>query len=206
MRGSTDNLIQVYRQARNWELQEGAEYYHRQRARLARRAVDAGLSLQPIAAAFAALSPNNTEKTTYIGLDTCLDIVAGRLPEDSKVTAYGRNRTKAMAILRGASIEDTLSGLKVNAFYQNTINPLNDNFITIDGHMLGAWVGKRLVLKRGAQIKNAAEYHLISSDFRSAAQQCNLPAITFQATLWLTWKRLNKVNWSEQTCFSWVGE
>jgi hypothetical protein len=42
-----------------------------------------------------------------------------------------------MAILKGAPIDETLRGRKVYAFYRNTMNPEDGEWVTVDGHMLG---------------------------------------------------------------------
>jgi hypothetical protein len=205
MRGSADNLLRVFTQARPWELIDGQQYYDRQRMKLERRADGAALPLTAVVAAFCALSPNNSEKSTYRALDTCLGIVDGRFPEHTKVISYTPNRTKALALLRGAPIKDTLRGRKVTAFYHNTLDSRDNRWVTVDGHMLGAWCAQRLVLRREALVK-ASEYPIISDHFRSAAECYKLPAPQFQATLWLVWKRINRILWNGQMCFSWEEE
>lgn len=81
-RGNEDNLRRIYDQSQPWERIEGSLYYNRQRKQLERRA-NGTHALNKVAAAFAALSPNNAESTNYRALDTCLEIVAGRLPEEA---------------------------------------------------------------------------------------------------------------------------
>jgi hypothetical protein len=205
MRGNPDNLQILYERSLEYERTDGSLYYDNQRNRLRARAEGSGLTLGPVIAAFAALSPNNAEATNYRALDTCLDIISGVLPEAAPVIAYPLNKVKALAILRGASIEDTLKGRKVYAFYRNTLDPEDEEFITIDGHMLGAWTGRRFTLRRDAEIKSS-EYPVISNHFRSAASCYQLSAPKFQATLWLAWKRIHRILWTPpQLSFGWVG-
>ncbi len=179
-------------------------YYGKQREHLQRRADAARIDVAPVIAAFCALSPNNAESTNYRALDTCLEIVAGRLPEDAKVIAYPPNKVKALAMLRGAPIDDVLRGRKVYSFYRNTLDPSDNSYVTVDGHMLGAWAGKRFILRREAEIK-ASEYAIICDHFRSAAECFKLPAPMFQAILWLTWKRKQNILWTPpQLTFQWA--
>jgi hypothetical protein len=205
MRGNSNNLMKVYAQSLDYERADGAVYYDRQRERLQRRSDAAGLPLATVVAAFAALSPNNAESTNYRALDTCLGILSGSLPKDSPVIAYPPNRIKAMAILKGAPIDETLRGRKVYAFYRNTMNPEDGEWVTVDGHMLGAWTGVRLILRREAEIKSS-EYPHIAEDFRSAASCHNLSAPRFQATVWLAWKRIHRILWTPPQLSFWSPE
>jgi hypothetical protein len=139
-----------------------------------------------------------------MALDKCIEIVCGRLSENTKVVAYTANREKALKILRGDLSQ--LRGRKVESFYHNTLDSTNERFITVDGHMLGAWCNMRLKLKREAQVRGNAEYEQIAQDFRRAAKCTQLPAPQFQAVLWLTWKRVNRILYSPQMSFEWEGE
>lgn len=80
-RGSQDNLIQLWHQTKDWERKEGFLYYDRQRERLTLLAKEYKIQTAAVIAAFCALSPNNAESTNYTALRTCLDILAGRIPE-----------------------------------------------------------------------------------------------------------------------------
>lgn len=193
-RGNPSNLLQVWSRADRWDVAEGCSYYTEQHGRMYDRYLAYGgmYSLEQISAAFAALSPNNAESTNYRALDVCLGIVADELPPDTKVPAYGKNRAKALAILRGEPIDQHLRGQKVRSFHANTMDPANSSEVTVDGHMLGAWIGRRLILRREAEIPHA-EYPLIREDFKQAASEVNMRVTAFQAVIWLTWKRLHGI-------------
>lgn len=198
-RGRVSNIWKVYLEATPWERQDGHAYYDEQRWRMQSR-TRPGITLEMVTAAFCALSPNSSESGNYHALDTCIDIATGGLPPDSKVRAYGTNTAKALRILRGEYILDVLSGLKVTSFYYNTIDPDDSRHVTIDGHMLSVWVGQRLVLKREAEIRSQ-EYPAICNDYRQAAKDADTSAPRFQATVWLTWKRLNRILYNPQLKF-----
>jgi hypothetical protein len=188
------NLISVWDRALPWEREEGAAYYDSQRERILRtvRDVIPHVDASAAVAAFCVLSPNNDEASNYVALLTCSRIVIGELPEHTKVRAYGRNKTKAMALLRGASIQEQLRGRKVTSFYHNTMRPECSQLLTIDGHMYGAWIGKRISLKRIPNL-TAPLYAEISEDVRMAAAQCSLSGPRFQSVTWLAWKRIHRI-------------
>lgn len=193
-RGNPENLLTVWNRADRWDIQEGIVYYSNQQVRMEDRvrAYYPRFTLTQVSAAFAALSPNNAESTNYVALDLCLRIAAQELPDTTKVPAYGKNKTKALAILRGEPIDLHLRGQKVRSFHANTIDPCMSEEVTVDGHMLGAWIGKRLVLRREAEI-HAREYPVIRDDFRIAASRVGLRVTGFQAIIWLTWKRIHGI-------------
>lgn len=199
IRGRMTNIFKVWLESTPWEREDGYSYYDRQRCSLEHR-VQSNITLNMVTAAFCALSPNNAESTTYTALDNCIGIVTGQLSSDTKVVAYPTNRIKALAILRGDLSK--LNGRKVTSFYHNTLNPDKDEYVTIDGHMLGAWVGARLLLKRDAHVK-AFEYPIICEHFREVAQYAKISAPRLQSTIWLTWKRLHKIIYNPQLTLNW---
>lgn len=199
-RRNLDNLLRLYDRADAEDRAEGRIYYPRQLERLERRAGPANLPLTAVAGAFAALSPNNAEKTNYIALDIAIRVVSGELPESAGIPAYPINRTKALRILRGEEPGIVLKGNKVRSFYYNTIDP-NTSEVTIDGHMFNAWRDRVTVLHSRELNFGDGQYARIASDFRAAAFWVGLRAPEFQATLWLTWKRVNRILWNPQQSF-----
>jgi len=67
--------------------------------------------------------------------------------------------------------------------------------------MLNAWIGRRAPLRRESQIKGTREYREIEADFKVGAEFLKIPATYFQATLWLVWKRINRIVYSAQLSF-----
>jgi hypothetical protein len=208
-RGHARNLLALYHHSTDWEKREGACYYDNQRKRIWRighmqHYGDVVFEQSRLCAAFAVLSPNQTEKTNYIALSQCCQIVTGRRPEDSSVSAYGKNKAKARAILRGGDIDAHIKGRKVRSFYHNTIDPDDSSYVTIDGHMLSVWCGRRILLKTREANLSTKEYQAIADDMRIAAGFLGYSAPRLQAILWLAWKRVNRIVYSPQTCFEWV--
>jgi hypothetical protein len=196
-----DNLLRLFDQADEHDYWDGFTYYDRQRSNLESFAEVSGIWAHQIIGAFAALSPNVDESGNYRALASCIAIFLGRLPQSAPVIGYGPNKAKALAILRGGNVLDILRGQKVTAFYHNTLNPDDpDAPVTIDGHMYGAWLSRRVSLKRFADIKPAT-YLVIANDFRTASKRAQLPTARFQSILWLTWKRLNNILYNAQLKF-----
>ena len=199
--GGPHNLYALFERARPYEIEDGYNYYDKQRERLCDYALQAGIDYKRVIAAFAALSPNASESSNYWALFSCIGITLGRLPLDAPVMAYPENRRKALAILSGAPIDRTLKGQKVTSFYKNTLAPDGD-IITVDGHMLGAWAARRFMLRREAEIKPDL-YRQIADDFREVAKCKQLSPPRFQAILWLTWKREQNILSSPQLPLEW---
>lgn len=192
------NLINIYSSLYSWEQKCGLEYYHIQRDRIRQtlRASGCRTTLEAAVAAFAVLSPNNHEITNHIALDKCLRISSGELHKSTRVPAYGKNKTKALTILERDYLHlgeldpsQFVLGQKVFAFYHNTLHPNDDTYLTVDGHMHSVWIGRRLMLKREAEVSKE-KYKTISNDIRLCAQILGVLATGFQAGLWIGWRRM----------------
>jgi hypothetical protein len=104
---------------------------------------------------------------------------------------------KAFAILQGAPIDETATGLKVRSFYNNIDDPGGTRDVTIDGHMnkiIGAIsdldkdAASRLLNKSSpvADAKYAgAGYIGISEAVRALSVEWGVPPDTIQAAYWL---------------------
>lgn len=185
-------FLDVFALATGFEHREGRDYYTRQHARMVRRAAETGIDLAHICGAFAALSPNNLERTNYIALDRCIGIVQGTHPAHTPVPAYGRNKSKALAILAHAGDPlDILSGPKVHAFYACTLAPDTADTPVIDGHMHNVWSGERVRLN--AVKFHEGQYAAVAGDMLRASFRAGLPAPAFQAVVWIAYKRLRAI-------------
>lgn len=193
-------FLEIYAQSAPWERREGANYYASQRQRLTAIADQYRIEPARIIAAFAILSPNNSEDMTYEAVYKAIERHHG---SDVKIPAYGPNQRKALAILAGEPIEDHLRGQKVTAFYHNTLNEKDERYITVDGHMYNIWRGKRHNLKRSSEV-HPKDYKIISEYVRIASRCCqHLSAPQFQATVWITYRRLNGILFNPQRKLPW---
>jgi len=200
---SIDNLMMVYQKATVWERSFGLKYYDTQRQRLSVRALQRGMHPSAVVAAFAVLSPNNSEKHTYRDLDVCIGILSGELSPMTKTSAYPLNKLKALSCLQGRHPLTILKGNKVVAFYRNTMNPDDSRFVTVDGHMAGAWVGQRFLM-REARITDRL-YREIAEGVRTVSREVGCAAPRLQSILWLAWKRIQNAAHNPQMEFDWEG-
>lgn len=200
--GSVDNLKRVMDLVKPWELELARGYYQFQLAKIL-RTVDRALfgsgytiTKRACVASFCALSPNNSEKINYIALARAAQIHAGIIPPESKVPAYPDAKNKALSLMRGTDPYEVLKGRKTRAFYENTINPRDPSYVTIDGHVYSAWVGERLTMKQ--PYISPKLYDLASQDVRTLAEKQYELTTTVQAAIWLAWKRTNNVLFDPQ--------
>lgn len=153
---------------------------------------EVGLSVWRMAEAFAALSPNNSEKMTFQALAGCIRECQG-LPW-VRVPGYGLNRRKAIRILMGE--QGVLRGLKVTAFCHNITQPWSWERVTVDGHMGSAMVGRKMSMKEVAVLglHKPTIYHAAEEMVREAARRVGVRDVSaFQAAVWLEWRRKHRV-------------
>ena len=189
---SAANLRAAYEKASESERHDGRLYYRLQRRQLVALGQKYGFSLEQSAGSFAALSPLSKESDTYVATEKCMSWVSsGARGEPPSVTLVG-NRTKALAILRGKDPTHVLKhGPKVLSFFQNTLNPENPLWVTVDGHLVSAWTGARLRMKGEAGISRRL-YERIHSDAISVAREVSIIPCQLQSTIWLVQRRLNR--------------
>jgi len=187
------------------ERRLGREYYYTQRfkintiydkyyAYLYARNLD--ISIKHAVGIFAALSPNNDEDSNYADLETVLR------DTNPTTSAYPSNLSKALRILHGENPLSVITGQKTRAFYLNTVNPYHTDLpVTIDGHMIGAFLGRRIKMRSREASLSKSGYSYIRQAVIEAAAIPSIsiyPPCDFQAIIWLTWKRMNNVRYTPQ--------
>ena len=180
----------VFAQGTKAERQKGLLYYATQRDRVQKLGIKHGFTLEASAGAFAALSPNKRENDTYSDLAICMAHVRSELMGKPRVCAYPRNREKALLILKGTDPQKVLKGSKVLSFYFNTVDPSDPSWVTVDGHLVSAWVGIPLRMKN-ARISRR-EYARIREDVIAAARSVDVVPCQFHSVIWVVRRRLNK--------------
>lgn len=111
------------------------------------------------------------------------------LPGKLRVCAYPKNRDKALRILCGTHPERVLKGSKVLSFYVNTVDPKNPLWVTVDGHLVSAWVGRTLRMKQAGISRR--EYAQIRKDVMQAAKSVDIVPCQFHSIIWVVQRRLN---------------
>jgi hypothetical protein len=183
-----ENLYRVWASCSPWEVAAGHDYYPRQRDRLEAIATREGVSLATTVGMFAALSPNNTEDGTYRGVVNML-----RYGYGAKVTTCLPNRLKAEWIRLGKPPLDVLGGRKVRSFYRNTMDPEDPAVVTVDGHMLSCWQGRRERLDISAHKLDDRLYTRVEEDIKLLASLTGHIPCRLQSVLWARWRRIHRI-------------
>lgn len=212
---SAENLMRVFSQSIPSERSIAMDSYFHYHRLTRSIALETGFTVEQACGVFSALSPNND----YIGnLKDCRRLLkmkaAGAALDDFKVTTYGNNKRKAWSIAGGTSVSEAIKAPKTWNFFNNLATPESDKFVTIDGHMYWAWVGRAgnvtgdrktgigAKVKPGAGAKvTSRTYKEIASDCRALAKALGILPNQFQAVCWVTWKRMHNKKHSAQTEF-----
>ena len=191
------NLRSCWYRGDDEDREVGLGYYTNFRARLLRLGSLAGCS-QPTTTlgVFAALSPNNTEKNNTEDMVAAVRAHKADIWHKLTVRTYGPNKEKAKRILDGEDPDLVLKGVKTNSFYHNLLDPEDDRWVTVDGHMVNIWNGARVPLDlAGVSMEG---YRMVERGVREAADRFSVPASGFQATVWGVWRRINGIQYQAQ--------
>jgi len=187
-------ILAVFFQASASERHEGLTWYGRAQ-QVARYIADQYLDgrFDIAAGVIAALSPNNRWERNVKDAEAL--VKAFSCDDDCnalKVSTFGKNKEKALRILKGEAPLDILGGLKVRAFYECIIG---ENSVCVDGHAYSIWLGYRVPTTKTPSISEKL-YDQIAGDYRLATEQINLITGEFylpsqvQAITWIVWRNL----------------
>lgn len=194
------SILAVFFQANAAERQEGLSWYGRAELvaqDLAARYLGSeyGPYTHRAAAVIAVLSPNNRWERNISDAEALLKAYCYGSDIDAvKVSTFGKNKAKAIAILNGAEPLDVLGGRKVRAFYECIIGV---DSVCVDGHAYSIWAGQRVPTTRTPKISDKLYDH-IAQDYRLATKQINsitgesYLAQNIQAITWVTWRNIIK--------------
>lgn len=191
---SKANLHSMFSQADADDVREGLLAYQRYHQVMRDLCDCYNNKLENVIATFVALSPNND----YIGnLRSTMSVLRGvqeaRPLQDIKVTTYKHCRDRAYNYALGVvPFLTTAKGPKITNFYYNVLNPMDNRFVTIDGHMAAAWRGKNQTMKE-AIIKGKREYFEIADAVKQLAFENFMLPNQYQAIVWFTRKRVLRV-------------
>lgn len=192
-----DNIRAVLNRADSIDIREGAVSYLRYNLTLRRFAEYYGASFEGTVAAFCALSPNNDYMGNLRSLVTLLEgRRRGARVETLTVSTYNACRNRAWLFLNGTPFLEHTQGLKTRNFYMNILDPTDPIPVTVDGHMVSIWYGKRMRMVEA--VRTNFKYEVVADGLREVASEAGLLANQLQATLWFTWKRLHNVVYSPQ--------
>ncbi len=183
-RGNVDNLLKVFNNASEWEVQQGITWYVEANTFGKNLARTYDITLDTAVRVIACLSPNNKWRRNK--MDAELVISTWRKdpefnPRALSCGTFKNNIEKASMILNGRP--DYLMGDKVFSFYENIMYPeAFEEVVTVDIWAYRAWVydSKAQVPTLGNNL-----YKHIEQDYLVLADLVELPPQQAQAVVWL---------------------
>lgn len=182
----TQNILATFDRATDADVQAGMYWYNEANALaweldhvMPRRA----------AGVIAALSPRLRWDKNALYARLAYDLKGYDINEVSNyIPALGNSRIKALKMVNGAMPEDVLGkGLKTNAFYDNILNPLTSERVTVDKHAFNIANGERT----GYDVTITDKvYREIESAYVSAAHIAGIAPLQMQAITWVAWRNL----------------
>lgn len=169
------NILREYRATdgetgRTWYLSAHGEAYLYSR--------EYGTTLEASVGVIAALSP---QTQWWQNLMLARQVMAA----GAMIQGHTRDTMrKVNAILAGAEPLEVLGGLKVRSFYQNILNPFDDEIVTIDRHAWRTAMGRNPLGTRNAVPTDRA-YHAAADAYRHAAKLAHLRPSELQAIVWV---------------------
>ena len=183
------NIIGTYYLASTTEQEAGRAWYAEAHLFCLALSDQYDVALNTVAGVVASLSPNNKWERNKQDAENIIRAYVTGTDADAlqvKVCTYNKNKDKAIAILNGSLIVETLSGPKVIEFYHCI---MGHSDVCIDGHAYSIWHGDRLSMKDvpsiGAKLRQA-----IKQDYIDAATYLGIQPYELQATAWVVWRRI----------------
>ena len=191
------NLEEMFERADKIDINEGARAYFRYHEVMHDIASLYDYPIDCVVAVFCALSPNSDYKGNLRSAVSVLrGLKDGEDPRDIIVSTYNHCKYRAIEYARGQPFLDLVKGPKITNFYHNILNPMDNRWVTIDGHMSAIWQGKDLTMKEA--IIRRKTYNEIAHAVKALAfRHCLLPH-QLQAILWFTRKRTARIKYDAQ--------
>lgn len=179
------------------DRREGRLAYSRYHAVMKEIAAKYDLTLPRVVGAFVALSPNSDYAGNLRSLISLLDgLTKGHSPDQVVVSTYRHALMRAWEYANGVPFLSHAKGLKTRAFYRNVLDPTDPEPVTVDGHMMAAWLGQNLTMKE-AKV-GARDYRRISDAVQALAAEEGMIANQVQATIWFARKRSLQIKYDPQ--------
>lgn len=197
---SVDNLKRTLALATPADHAAGLQSFLKYNRLVTALAAKTGYTPRVAAAVFAALSPNNDYHGNLRDAHTLMTAAREGKPIDSfSVSTYGNNKRKAWRIVHGEDPLELIVAKKTRSFFLNIDDPNDTQPVTIDGHMVNIWRGKRENLV-GLRWRNR-DYDAIAHDVRLLAFEHQVVPCQMQGILWLTWRRVHGIKTNGQLSF-----
>lgn len=195
-----ENLRALFTQADPHDYAEGLLAYQRYRTVLNNIATKYELALPRVVAAFVSLSPNNDYFGNLRSLVSVIEGIKNNVSTDRIiVSSYEHCKNRAVIYLKGwKDFVNVTTGLKVLNFYRNILDPMDNRWVTIDGHMVAAYRGDPTMTMKEAIIKRKGEYREIADATKSLAFREFILPNQYQAIVWFVRKRLYRIRFNGQ--------
>lgn len=192
-KGSKANVRRVFDLADVTDYNEGLLSYRRYNEVMQGLADYYGVRLPAAVAVFCALSPNSDYKGNLRSAASVLKGFTEGVPvEFIRVSTYKHCRDRAYSYLTGVNFLASVSGKKIASFYRNILNPDDPEPVTIDGHAVNVWRGRRENLK-AVVVGRGFNYDQVARDYRLVARDVGLLPNQVQSVTWFTWKRIHSI-------------
>ena len=195
------NLTKLFGQADEIDKVDGCKAYIRYHDLLRSIADYYETDFLKTCAAFCALSPNNDYVGNLRSLVTLLDLKQrGEDMYRGTVSTYKHCRDRAITYLTGeADYLSTVRGQKITAFYHNITDPTLWGPVTVDGHIVAAYIGNPdMKMKEAVHWLTRTRYVEVERCIQELASQQRLMPHQVQAILWFTRKRTLGIKYSNQ--------
>lgn len=192
-----ENLGTLFGLADADDRREGRLAYERYHQTMCLFAEHYDFPLERVVAAFVSLSPNSDYHGNLRSLASVLrGIRTGLSVGNITVSTYKHCRDRAYHFALGEPFETPGRGPKITAFYNNILNPDDDRFVTIDGHIALAYAGLKGTMK-DAKVGDRL-YREITQVVKHLAFREHLVPCEMQAILWFARKRLLAIKYEPQ--------
>ena len=197
------NLRTLYRRhATRADIAQGAAWYPAARSIMADWSASYGVSVETAAAVTAALSPQCAWARNLIAADDVLAdravSIGGPLPVNIRKARKLLDDTRDYPTLADRMRRYFPQGPKVNSFAHNLAGA--DSIVTIDTHAAQATLNDlHFSVIRGWQ-----QYALFAQAYSDTAHSFGVAPCSFQASVWLIWKRLHPAGKKRHARRQWV--
>lgn len=177
-------IREVFKRATTQDLADGLSWYSYAHFFSHSMARQYGVSVEQAAGVISALSPRNKWERNLSDAERSIKSFLTHGSIQCTVSTFGSNKLKAEEILSGKPVEEVLVGLKTWNFYNNILDPMDENFVTIDFHAVNIYEGS-------LDVKSLSKgyYKTVVEAYKDAAYELGLIPNQLQAVTWVVWRR-----------------
>lgn len=191
----TKNILKVFNQATQSEIDHGLTWYADAKSKAQEMADYLELPLHVVVGVIAALSPTNKwERNLKDAYDMLHTFNEGGYVEDCRPCTYKTMRDKAWSILTtmphdNDAVAFILNGAKITDFFYCI---MGEDVCVIDGHAWCIANNDRRTMQEVPNIGKKLRQDL-QTCYSRAGKKHGMTAYEMQAATWVTWKRMHNV-------------